>query len=101
MVVDDFDFGGACVRPDKEDPELVVDSDRVLSLAIANQRLKAIAGRRSQVAKNSRRIEVTELSACDFHQICRKSLRTFAAKDGFRDFVPEVPDHRPVVSSCD
>src|SRR5262249_36604980 len=45
MVVHDLDLRGAFRCPDKAHPELVVDPDRVLSLAIAGQRLETVAWR--------------------------------------------------------
>jgi hypothetical protein len=54
MVVDEFDLRRAFRRPNEAHPELVVNADRVLPLAIARQRLKAVAGRRPQVAKIAR-----------------------------------------------
>src|SRR5438552_4085440 len=54
VVVDDLDLCGTFCRPHKAHPELVVDSDRVLSRAIARQGLEAVAWRRSQVAESAR-----------------------------------------------
>jgi hypothetical protein len=59
---------------------LVVDADRVLPLPIAGQRLKAVAWRRPQVAEIARGVEVAQLPARHFDQVCRKALRTFAVK---------------------
>jgi len=44
VVVHYLDVRRAFRRPDKAHPELVVDPDRVLPLAIARQRLKTVAG---------------------------------------------------------
>jgi hypothetical protein len=78
MVVRDLDVRRAFRRPNKAYPELVIDTDRVLTLAIARKRLKPVARRRPQVG--------------------RKALRTFAMEDGFCRLVPEAPDHNPYVS---
>lgn len=63
MVVHDFDLRRAFQRPDEAHAELVVDADRVLPLAIAHERLKAIAGRRPQVAKIARGVEIAQFPA--------------------------------------
>src|SRR5689334_25282868 len=54
MVVHDFDLRRAFRRPNEAHPELVVATDRVLSLAIPRKRFKAIAGRRPQIAEIAR-----------------------------------------------
>jgi hypothetical protein len=56
VVVDDLDICGAAVRPDEADSKLIVDPDRILSLAIAGQSFEAIAWRRSQIAQVGSRI---------------------------------------------
>src|SRR5438105_6703734 len=64
VVVHDLDRGRAFRRPNKAHPELVVDPDRVLPLAIARQRLKTVAWRRPQVAEIACGVEVAQLPAC-------------------------------------
>ena len=93
MVVYDFDFRRAFRRPNKAHPELVVDPDRMLPLAIARQRLKTVARRRPQVAEIVRGIEVAQFSARHLDQIGRKALRTFAIEEGLGGLMPEAPDH--------
>jgi hypothetical protein len=44
LVVYDFDLFRAFRRPNKAHPELIVDLDRVLPLAIAHQRFKTLPG---------------------------------------------------------
>src|SRR5437667_5736794 len=83
MVVHDFDLRRAFRRPNEAHPELVVNADRVLPLAIARQRLKAVAGRRPQVAKIARGVEIAQFPACHFDQVGRKPLRAFTVEDGF------------------
>jgi len=62
MVVHNLDLRWAFRRPNKANPKLVVYPDRVLPLAIARERLKAIAWRRPQVAEIARGVEVSEVS---------------------------------------
>src|SRR5215468_9211045 len=101
MVTHDLDARGTFRRPHKAHSELVVDPDRVLSLAIARQRLEAIAWRRPQVAEIARGVEVAQFPARHFDQIGGKALRTFAAEDGFGGAVPEASDHGQLVSLID
>src|ERR1700730_13986271 len=101
VVVHNLDLGRAFRRPNKAHPELVVDPDRVLSLAIAHQRLKTVAWRRPQVAAIARGVEVAQFPTCHLDQIGRKALRTFAVEDGLGGLVPEAADHRRCVSLND
>src|SRR5437016_2904028 len=94
VVAEDLDVRRAFPRPNKAHPELVVDPDRVLPLAIARQRLKTVAWRRPQVAEIARGVEVTQFPARHLDQIGRKALRAFAVEDGFGGLVPEAPDHK-------
>jgi hypothetical protein len=57
MVIHDLGLGWAFGRPNKAQPELVLDPDRMLPLAIARQRLKTVAWRRPQVAEIARGVE--------------------------------------------
>jgi len=41
--VNDLDLFWPCFRPDKAEPELVVDADTVLAMAVPPERLQAIA----------------------------------------------------------
>src|SRR5215470_9048618 len=101
MVVHDLDLRRAFGRPNKAYPELVVDADRVLSPAVARERLETVAWRRPQVAEITRGVEVAQLSARHLDQVGRKAFRAFTVEDGFGGFVPEAPDHRSYVSFND
>jgi hypothetical protein len=101
VVVHDFDISRAFRRPDKAHPELVVDPDRVLPLAITRQRVKTVAGRRHQVAEISSGVEVPQFPARHPDQISRKALRSFAIEDSFCGLVTEAPDHKSYVSFND
>jgi hypothetical protein len=47
MIIDDFHIRGTFWRSAKTNAKLIVDANAVLSLAIALESLKMIAGRRS------------------------------------------------------
>src|SRR5690348_16857878 len=101
MIVHDLDVRWAFRRPNKAHPELVVDPDRVLPLAITRQRFKTVAWRRSQVTEIVRGVEVAQFPARHLDQIGRKALGTFAIEDGLGGLVAEVSDHRQCVSLND
>jgi hypothetical protein len=97
VIVHDLDVCGALGRPNKTDPELVVDPYRMLPFAITSQGFETIARRRIQVGQIGRGVEVPQLAARNLDQIGRKTLRLFAAEDGFGRLVPKASDHdRPV-----
>jgi hypothetical protein len=101
VVVHDLDVRRAFRRPNKAHPELVVDPDRVLPLAIARQPLKTVAWRRPQVAEIARRVELAQFPARHLDQIGRKALGTFAIEDRLGGLVREVSDHQACVSLDD
>lgn len=65
MLVDDLDVGRAGWRPGEAEPELVVDLDGILALAIAFQSLQAVGGRRSQVLQRHGGVQHVELAERD------------------------------------
>jgi hypothetical protein len=101
VVVYDFDFRRAFRRPNKAHPELVIDPDRVLPLAITRQRFKTVAWRRPQVSEIARGVEVAQFPTRHLDQIGRKALGTFAIEDDLSGLVPEVSDHARYVSLND
>src|SRR6266545_1157509 len=101
MIVHDLDLRRAFRGPNEAHAELVVDPDRVLSLAIARQRLKPVARRRPQVAEIASGVEVAQFPTRYPDQIGRKALRTFAVEHGLGGLIPEAPDHKRDVSLDD
>jgi hypothetical protein len=59
MVVDYFDVFGAvgAFWPFKANPPLLVDTDAVLPLAIADKRFKVVAGKRGKILQGCCRLE--------------------------------------------
>ena len=49
MVVDDLDVLGACGRPPKAHPELVVHADAVLTCPVTFECFKPVTGRNSEI----------------------------------------------------
>jgi len=96
VVVNDLNVLRSRRGPAEADAPLVVDADAVLTLAVALERLKSIAGRRTQELKCRRGLELRELSGShlnDRPEACRfagfKKLASVAA--------PEALDHRASV----
>ena len=96
VVVNDLNVLRSRGGPAEADAPLIVDADAVLTLAVALERLKSIAGRRTQELKCRRGLELRELSGShlnDRPEACRfagfKKLASVAA--------PEALDHRASV----
>jgi hypothetical protein len=62
VVVDDFDFFGISVRPDKTDSVSVVDAHAPLASPISGKRLEAIPGRSPEILEAFCHIELHELA---------------------------------------
>jgi hypothetical protein len=101
VIVHDLDIRRAFNRPKEAHPELVVDPDRVLPLSIARQGLKAITGRRPQIADFNRGVQVAKLPTRHLDQIGREALRALATEDRLGDLAAESCDHGAYVSIND
>jgi len=62
VVVNDFNLFWAGCRPDKAEPELVVDADAVLAMAVSPKRLQAIAWWDLEIVQASGGIKDGELA---------------------------------------
>jgi hypothetical protein len=62
MIVDDLNLLSATITPYEANPPLIVDADRVLSLAIALKRFEPIARRLTQIVQCADAIEQQQLA---------------------------------------
>ncbi len=62
MIVENFYVIRVPIAPDKADPPLIVDSDRILTVPISSQRLQSIPGKRSQDSQFSRGVELKQFA---------------------------------------
>jgi hypothetical protein len=65
VVVDNLHAVGVSFPPNKTDAPLIIDANVVLPFAIAVERLKVIAGRRSQVAEFHGSMQLPQLPLGD------------------------------------
>jgi len=65
VIVDDVNLVRVTVTPGEADAVLIVDPDAVLPVAITRERFKVVAGKRTQVAKAPRSVQLLELSLSD------------------------------------
>ena len=82
MIVDDVNLFSAALAPYEANPPLIVDSDRVLSLAVALKRFEPIAWRLTQIVQCADAIEQQQLTtslpfngAKTRHVLIRKQAR--------------------------
>jgi hypothetical protein len=95
MVVDDFNVVRVSRAKFKTQPELVVDADAVLALAITSQCLQLISWRRGQIAELARIFQLKELTLGDLSQVRRRDLPAFSGKIKLLGLaVREALDHR-------
>jgi hypothetical protein len=62
VVVNDFDRIRACFAPDEADPELVVDANPVLAMAVSPKLLQTVAWRDAQIVETGCGIKDGELA---------------------------------------
>jgi hypothetical protein len=93
MVVDDFDMRRSSLIPYKADAPLIIDPDRILSLAIRSKRFEAIAGRDAKVTQGARLIQKTQFSERNVLDVRRQFSAPAAAPDQFRFGIGEALNH--------
>jgi hypothetical protein len=99
VIVYDFHVFGSCLRPTETQPELIIDTDAVLPLAIASQGFQPITRRHPKIRQSSRDLQLPQLApghSRDVHKppdaiTCRKSPRVDAL---------ERLNHNPIVTGC-
>src|SRR5437868_12824238 len=62
VIIDDLDLVRMAFLPDKANPPLIVDPDRVLPASITSESLKPIGGRHTQIIEPSGIVEKTQLA---------------------------------------
>ena len=93
MIVGHLDVPRGVISPHKAEPPLIVDADTVLTLTVAAQSLKVIAGRYAKIVELFGGINRQKLRACAPLNLRRKSPHSVACKDRGRALVREAPDH--------
>jgi hypothetical protein len=93
VIVGDFDFVGAAVPPSEADAPLVVDSDRMLSLAITSQRMQFVAWRQPEIVEITSGVNHQKLLTGSDENLVWEALGLLAMKNRLRYLVPEAPDH--------
>jgi hypothetical protein len=92
VVVNDFDLLWPGFRPDKAEPELVVDADAVLAMAVSPKGLQAIARWDLQIVETACGIEDGELSEGHASE-ASKAPHRLPLKQGPGVAAAKRPDH--------
>ena len=94
MVVGDFHVERVTILPHKAHPELIVDSDTVLSFTITGKLFEPVAGRNPQILQLRGRMELLQFPLGYISQIRRRHPFALAGvPELFRVLVRERLDH--------
>jgi len=96
VVVNDLNLLWPGFRPDKAEPELVVDTDAVLAMAVSPERLQAIAWWNQKVVEASGGIQDGELAEGHASEASKPPHR-LSLKEGLGVAATKRPDHRFMV----
>ena len=93
MVVEDLDLPCFAIAPDETDTPLFVDANAVLPWAVAQQRLKSVAGRHSQIVELACGLNSQEFCSRPLLDPYWQAANGMARKDGRATLVGETLDH--------
>jgi hypothetical protein len=96
VIVDDFHVMAMTAAPNEADPPLVINSNRVLSLPAASQRLQVIPRWGGQVVEISRCMKLEQFPQGDpFDSTKTPAVLVVKKVLGFRR--AKTPDHTPMI----
>lgn len=98
MIVYDLHVGGVSVLPSEADSPLSIDTDAILTGAVAAQSFKPAAGRNAQIAEFLRAVEQKQFAPCDSREPTKPG-NAFVTKEPFGVAVMEAPD-RKIILFC-
>jgi hypothetical protein len=93
MIVDDFDMRWSSLIPDKADPPLIIDPNRMLSPTVRSECFEPIARGHSKFAEHPGLIQKTKLSKRDVLDISRQFSAPTAGPDQLCFGIGEALNH--------
>ena len=96
MIIRHFDLVRIAILPLKADAPLIVNSNTILSLAVAMQFFQPIAGGHPDILKRLRSVQNQQLPEGSAAQLMGESFDWFTKEDSFRLSVTEASDHEVV-----
>ena len=95
MVIDNLNVFRISSCPAKAYPELVIDPDRMLAVAITFELFQTVAGRASQIVESNRRIQHDQFPPRQANEISRKAFpRSLAIENRLGMQVIKARDHQ-------
>lgn len=73
VIVADFNIVRVAITESEADSPLIIDRDRVLSLAVVLQRVQPISGWNPEIVEARREVNVLELTHCATCKVRRKA----------------------------
>jgi hypothetical protein len=92
VIINDLDLAPVAIVPYKRGPPLVVDSNAVLALPIADELLEPVSRRNPKILQRLRVVQHRELPTRDVLD-APKSRTALAVKERFRVLASERPYH--------
>jgi hypothetical protein len=99
VIVYDLHVFGSCFRPTETQPELIIDTDAILPLAIASQGFQPITGRHPEIRQSSRDLELPQLTSCHSRDV-HKSSDAITFRKSLRVDALERLNHKAIVTGC-
>jgi hypothetical protein len=100
MVVDDFHIVGIAVPPYEADAILIIDSDAVLTFALAVQSLQPVSRGNIQIIQRHRGMQQEKLLQCTHFQIGGNPSASPRLPKLLRIRIPEACYHGVIVLRC-
>jgi hypothetical protein len=97
MVVDDFHVVGVAISPLEADAILIIDSDAVLTFALAVQSLQPVSGRYTQIIQRHGGMQQEELFQCPHFQIGGNPSTSPRLPKLLRIRIPEACNHEGII----
>lgn len=74
VIVTNFDIVDVAIDKPETDAPLIVDRDRVLSLAVSVKGMESIPGRNSQILQSYRQVQIFKLANCSLGYVRGKEF---------------------------
>jgi len=74
MIIDDLHLERVAVPPDEAEPPLIVDSDAVLTRAVAAERFQSVPRRVTKVNERTGVVKLHELAVADSQDLLRHAF---------------------------
>ena len=98
MVVRDLDVMGVAPDPAEADAPLIIDPDAVLTGTVASQLFETVSGRRPEILKPHRRVELAQLSQGHPLNVGPKLPDRLALEEPLGVLVTEAPNHTAMIT---